>query len=89
LSHASLIKAYIDGNYPECGDVEKTETETETQTLKPERKLLTGLKVGKTVIHQRFGEGVILEISNDKVKVDFNDFGVKILSIQFANLTCK
>ncbi len=50
-----------------------------------------GLRVGDDVAHEKFGEGVIIEIkgSGDKAeaKVNFADVGEKILLLQWAPLT--
>jgi len=51
---------------------------------------LTKYKVGQTIFHKKFGEGVIiaLEPENDDIKVDieFNKVGHKRLMAKFANL---
>lgn len=45
--------------------------------------------VGDVVIHKKFGEGTVLNINRDSVKVDFVDLGEKILLIEYAKLTRK
>ena len=41
------------------------------------------------VVHKKFGEGKVLSIEKDSVKVDFEKVGPKILLIEYANLTRK
>lgn len=44
---------------------------------------------GDIAIHEEFGEGVILEVDDDEVLVDFEGLGEKWLSLTFANLKKK
>ncbi|MDR0538340.1 MAG: UvrD-helicase domain-containing protein [Tannerellaceae bacterium] len=48
------------------------------------------LQVGMDVIHERFGNGTIVELSiapgNESATIDFGDFGVKRLILKFAYL---
>ena len=50
----------------------------------------TGLSLGQRVLHQKFGEGVVLNFegrgSNARVEVNFDDEGSKWLVVQYANL---
>ena len=53
---------------------------------------LSGLQVGTRVRHDRFGEGVVVELeasdpSNAKAAVEFTHFGRKQLLLKFAKLT--
>ena len=41
------------------------------------------------MLHKKFGEGKVLVISTDSVKVEFSEVGVKTLLIEYANLTRK
>ena len=54
---------------------------------KEEEKFESGLTIGDKVFHNRFGEGVILDISDDGLvgKIKF-DVGVKELMLNIANL---
>lgn len=54
---------------------------------KEEEKFDSGLTIGEKVFHNRFGEGVILDISDDGLvgKIKF-DVGVKELMLNIANL---
>jgi DNA helicase-2/ATP-dependent DNA helicase PcrA len=61
------------------GDVEKVEEE---QTTGYFRK-------GDLVLHEDFGEGVVLEVDDDEVLVDFEGLGEKWLSLTFASLKKK
>ena len=45
--------------------------------------------IGDIVLHKKFGEGKVLDIKTDSVKVEFDEVGVKILLIEYANLTRK
>ena len=82
LSHASLIKAYIEGNYPECDGQEGSPTKTAEEAESPD------FKVGQEVVHPTFGEGTVLKIEGDRIQVKF-EVGVKLLVIRLAHLTCK
>ena len=56
---------------------------------KPETDVRTNYVVGDIVVHKKFGEGKVLSIEKDSVKVDFEKVGPKILLIEYANLTRK
>ena len=56
---------------------------------KPETDVRTNYVVGDIVVHKKFGEGKVLSIEKDSVKVDFEKVGSKILLIEYANLTRK
>ena len=73
LSHAGLIKAFIDGTYPEVpiDDV-------------PEETLATFF-VGQKVIHSKFGLGVIAKVENAQAAIDFAS-GRKVVDITHGAL---
>ena len=53
---------------------------------------MSGLQVGSRVRHDRFGEGVVVELEssdpgNAKASVEFTHFGRKQLLLKFARLT--
>ena len=56
---------------------------------KPKTDVRTNYVVGDIVVHKKFGEGKVLSIEKDSVKVDFEKVGSKILLIEYANLTRK
>ena len=56
---------------------------------KPKIDVRTNYVVGDIVVHKKFGEGKVLSIEKDSVKVDFEKVGPKILLIEYANLTRK
>ena len=56
---------------------------------KPKTDVRTNYVVGDIVVHKKFGEGKVLSIEKDSVKVDFEKVGLKILLIEYANLTRK
>lgn len=56
---------------------------------KPKTDVRTNYVVGNIVVHKKFGEGKVLSIEKDSVKVDFEKVGPKILLIEYANLTRK
>ena len=62
ISHAGLIKAYIEGTYPD-------EPLIEDKPLSPE--LLERIPVGRRVIHAQFGVGRVTEVQGDRVRVLF------------------
>lgn len=76
LSHASLIKAYIDGNYPVYEGSEQSEVQEEVHY---------DFSVGQKVKHPKFGEGVIKAMDGNRVTVTFRD-GDKLLSLRLAKL---
>ena len=53
--------------------------------------IVSGLEAGKRVSHNRFGEGKVLAVEGSgdsaKVKVEFDQVGVKNLLVKFAKLT--
>jgi ATP-dependent DNA helicase UvrD/PcrA len=59
----------------------------------PSRLAAPAFKVGDTVIHTAFGEGVVVKIhltdDDQEVEVAFPDRGIKRLSVNFAPLTKK
>ena len=56
---------------------------------KPKNAINTNYRIGDTVIHKKFGEGKVLNITSDSVKVEFSKVGIKTLLIEYANLTRK
>ena len=82
LSHAALIKAFIEGTYPSCevpGPTPGTVTGTdETVSFLP----------GQRVKHPRFGEGTVTFAEGERVKVSFDTEGEKLLAVRFARLQC-
>lgn len=56
---------------------------------KPKTDVRTNYVVGDIVVHKKFGEGKVLSIEKDSVKVDFEKVGPKILLIEYANLMRK
>lgn len=82
LSHAGLIKAYIEGTYPvfvEYHDDNKTEeSSSNTNVFLP----------GQKVRHSKFGDGKVLtcDANTGRVVVDFITCGQKTLSVRLANL---
>lgn len=78
LSHAGLIKAYLDGNYPVYEGAEHTE---------PAKKedVQYDFMVGQRVKHPKFGEGVIKTLEGERVTVTFSD-GDKLLALRLAKL---
>ena len=58
-------------------------------TDKPKTDVRTNYAVGDIVVHKKFGEGKVLSIEKDSVRVDFEKVGPKILLIEYANLTRK
>ena len=56
---------------------------------KPKNAINTNYGIGDAVIHKKFGEGKVLDITSDSVKVEFSEVGVKTLLIEYANLTRK
>ena len=78
LSHASLIKAYIDGNYPvyEGTDV--------AQQQKPE-EVKCDFSIGQRVRHPKFGDGTVKAIEGERITVTFAE-GDKLLALRLAKL---
>ena len=56
---------------------------------KPKTSVSTNYGVNDIVVHKKFGEGTVLDITNDNVKVEFSEVGIKTLLIEYANLTRK
>lgn len=56
---------------------------------KPKTDVRTNYVVEDIVVHKKFGEGKVLSIEKDSIKVDFEKVGPKILLIEYANLTRK
>lgn len=79
LSHASLIKAYIEGTYLDCG----SEGET-SETKAPEVQY--DFSKGDKVNHPTFGEGTIKAVSPGRLTVSFKRVGEKVLATKFCKL---
>ena len=80
LSHASLIKAYIEGNYPLTEGVSAPGQETAGEDA-------DGLKAGQRVRHPKFGDGTVKELlDGGLVIVVFDELGEKKLSLKLARL---
>lgn len=73
LSHAALIKAYIEGNYPVYAQSESVQ--------EPKNDIKTGQRIN----HPSFGEGTVKSIDGMKATVDFREVGEKVLSVSFIN----
>lgn len=54
-----------------------------------EESLSGYLNVGDRVIHDDFGEGLVTAIDDDEVTVNFDDYGIKWLSLSYAKLKKK
>jgi hypothetical protein len=83
LSHAGLIKAYIEGTYPVfegSSPTDDTPRETQAETSR--------FKVGQRVNHDKFGEGIIdsIDEASGRVVVDFKSWGKKTLALRIAKL---
>ena len=79
LSHASLIKAYIEGNYPNYGnDDNAPEPVEEVQDY--------DFSVGDKVTHPVFGDGVVKTLSRDRITVSFDKVGEKLLALRICKL---
>jgi hypothetical protein len=81
LSHAGLIKAYIEGRYPVFADYPgdtNEEPSVNTEAFLP----------GQKVQHPKFGEGKVLSYDGSigRIVVDFITCGQKTLAIRLANL---
>ena len=85
LSHASLIKAYIEGTYP-VGENESLELEeNKKEETAPETPLFSS---GQRVFHNKFGEGTVDSIDQEagKIKVNFDSVGMKTLVLSLSKL---
>ena len=78
LSHASLIKAYIDGTYPVYDGTD------EAQQQKPEEGKCE-FNIGQRVRHFKFGEGTVKSIEGGRITVTFAE-GDKLLALRVAKL---
>lgn len=78
LSHASLIKAYIDGTYPVYDGTD------EAQQQKPEEGECE-FNIGQRVRHFKFGEGTVKSIEGGRITVTFAE-GDKLLALRIAKL---
>lgn len=61
-----------------------------TRKVQPKESHESGLKLGQTVRHSKFGEGTLMDLegsgSNTRVAVNFRSYGVKRLMLAYANL---
>lgn len=78
LSHASLIKAYLDGNYPVYEGSEHAETPKQEDVH-------CDFTVGQKVKHPKFGEGTVKAIEGERITVTFAE-GDKLLALRLAKL---
>lgn len=78
LSHAGLIKAYLDDNYPVYEG-------TVHAPLSNNEEVHYDFTIGQRVKHPKFGEGVIKALEGDRVTVTFSD-GDKLLALRLAKL---
>lgn len=81
LSHAALIKAFIEGAYPSFEDPGHPAPETVTGTAGK-----ASFVVGQRVRHPKFGEGTVTFAEGERVKVAFDKEGEKLLAIHLAGL---
>lgn len=93
LSHASLIKAYIEGTYPVFDGSPSVistgvtgYTADSNNTIRSEED---AFKPGMRVLHPEFGEGTVksCDFPSGRVIVDFDREGQKTLSLRLAKLT--
>jgi len=83
LSHASLIKAFIEGTYP-VGDNEPS-VEPQKKENAPEAPLFTS---GQRIFHPKFGEGTVVSIDQEagRIMVNFDSEGMKTLVLSLSKL---
>lgn len=81
LSHAALIKMYIEGNYPEYEWSDRVEKEE-----KSDKPMAGEFFKGQNVKHPVFGNGIVKEIEGERVRVEFESVGEKLLAIRLAKL---
>lgn len=76
LSHAALVKAYIDGCYPACTPLGDAPADG-----------LQAVEAGDWVCHAKFGQGVVLSVTADGA-IATVDFGgtPRRLSVKYAGL---
>ena len=85
LSHASLIKAYLEDAYPACdriGPPAPVPSGDESWTASPEEDL----REGRRVRHPVFGEGTVESVDGAKIIVAFDSAGTRTLLISLAKL---
>lgn len=78
LSHASLIKAYIDGYYPVY------EGTVEARQQNPE-EVKCDFSVGQRVRHPKFGDGTVKAIESERITATFAE-GNKLLALRLVKL---
>ena len=79
LSHASLIKAYLDGNYPEYEGADVAEPVVKKEEVHYD------FYEGQKVQHAKFGEGTVKALEGERVTVTFAE-GDKVLALRLAKL---
>ena len=80
LSHAGLIKAYIEGTYPafDGAPIDDMPKESADSTV---------FSPGQKVRHPKFGEGTVVACdAGGRIVVDFISCGQKTLALRLANL---
>ena len=85
LSHASLIKAYLEGAYPACDRIDTAAplpSDEESRTVATEEDLREGMRVK----HPALGEGTVKSVDGIKVIVAFDSAGTLTLIIRLAKL---
>lgn len=79
LSHAALIKAYIEGSYPVFAD-----SNTSDEALVKE--IVNPFHIGQKVRHPKFGNGTVESTEGERISVLFENEGLKLLSLRYAKL---
>ena len=77
LSHAALIKAFIEGNYPQYPVEEGACNNLATPDMS------TSFEEGQIIHHPVFGEGTITSIEGNKARIQFIKEGEKLISLSF------
>lgn len=80
LSHAALIKAYIEGAYPDCENLGYSQEEPAGEPSLP-------FRVGQRVSHPVFGEGVITFMEGERALINFDKEGEKLMAYRYARLS--
>ncbi len=78
LSHASLIKAYIEGSYPVCEG-------TDAARMQKPEDVKCDFNIGQRVRHPKFGDGTVKAIEGERITVTFEG-GDKLLVLRLAKL---
>lgn len=80
LSHAALIKAFIEGTYPSCESIGSSREE-------PAGEPGVSFRVGQRVSHPVFGEGVISFMEGERALINFDKEGEKLMAFRYARLS--